>query len=296
MPNRTSRITGFSLIELLVVIGIIVILIGILIPTIAGVRRSAWAADTKNLISQMSSAIERYYQDHHAYPGIFSNGQIAAGIRINNVTTFESGAADKITMTENMMLSLVGGTKFNASGPLDLDYDVAGLRQSRGVVSANPANPKRYAAYMNVTDKMIEPDGLAKNLPGCSTMSDSVIPEILDTWPLDEQLPIIYLRANVGAPGIISNASVPGDFQYDLAFITPYLRAGKDGLTDLGNYGDPVDDTARANAISYFAHPSVGATNNAAGTPREKDRFVLIAAGKDRIYGTKDDIVNWGSR
>ncbi|MCC6239079.1 MAG: prepilin-type N-terminal cleavage/methylation domain-containing protein [Phycisphaerales bacterium] len=294
MPNRTSRIAGFSLIELLVVIGIIVILIGILIPTIAGVRRSAWAADTKNLISQMSSAIERYYQEHHAYPGIFSNRQIATGVRING-TTFETGAADKITMTENMMLSLVGGTKFNGSALSGLDYDVDALRQSRGVVSANPANPKRYAAYMNVTDKMLSP-GSATDLLQCAGMHDSIIPEILDTWPLDDQLPVIYLRANVGAPGIISDAGAPADYQYDLAFITPYLRAGKDGLSGLGAYGDPVDDTARANAISYFAHPSVGATNNASGTPREKDRFVLIAAGKDRIYGTKDDIVNWGSR
>jgi hypothetical protein len=30
-------------------------------------------------------------------------------------------------------------------------------------------------------------------------------------------------------------------------------------------------------------------------TPRQKDRYIIISAGKDRVYGTDDDITNFGS-
>jgi hypothetical protein len=30
-------------------------------------------------------------------------------------------------------------------------------------------------------------------------------------------------------------------------------------------------------------------------TPRQKDGYILVAAGSDRMYGTNDDIVSFGS-
>jgi hypothetical protein len=36
------------------------------------------------------------------------------------------------------------------------------------------------------------------------------------------------------------------------------------------------------------------ATANDQGTPRQKDSYILISAGPDRTYGTKDDIANFG--
>ena len=37
--------------------------------------------------------------------------------------------------------------------------------------------------------------------------------------------------------------------------------------------------------VAYFMNPNI------AGQPRGKDGFVLISAGADRLYGTKDDII-----
>jgi hypothetical protein len=59
-----------------------------------------------------------------------------------------------------------------------------------------------------------------------------------------------------------------------------------------------------ANAGQYFMNLSIQPTNqtstptcdyiNATGTPRAKDEFILISAGKDRTYGTSDDITSFG--
>src|SRR5437016_4168683 len=73
--NRIS-IRGFTLVELLVVIGIIAILIGILIPVVGHVRITGHVADSKNFISQLQGAVERYHTDFGAYPGPVSNNDV----------------------------------------------------------------------------------------------------------------------------------------------------------------------------------------------------------------------------
>lgn len=73
---------GFTLVELLVVIGVIAILVGIAIPALSGVRRNAQRANTKNLITELGLAIENYQLDFGDYPpstakraGLNSNGK-----------------------------------------------------------------------------------------------------------------------------------------------------------------------------------------------------------------------------
>lgn len=49
------------------------------------------------------------------------------------------------------------------------------------------------------------------------------------------------------------------------------------------NYFYPYD------LYPYLTNPTI------ANTPRNKDGYILISAGPDRIYGTDDDICNFGS-
>jgi hypothetical protein len=168
---------------------------------------------------------------------------------------------------------------------------------------------------------------------GGPAATDSQIPEILDPFP--DRLPVLYLRARKGAPGAVSDNNVPGRYQYDLRQISSYTAprastgtppfgiggTGPHGLATLGTpirmkdlkppeapwTGNPLanqPDTATNtgapaySGYSYFMNSQLngsGPLTPATLIPRQKETYILISAGKDRVYGTRDDITNFGS-
>jgi prepilin-type N-terminal cleavage/methylation domain-containing protein len=364
---------GFTLVELLVAIGIIVILIAILIPTVSRVRYAAYAASTQQEISVIEAAVTAYHADFGAYPGPFSNDQIIGVPNVNSgaPTAIVSDALNNkyaVTMAENCVIGLAGGLQGNYT----FDYN-ASLTVGTGPLSFNPISPKRYAPYISnatftASNSMLSYDVIVAPpnppVPTPTTMpialcsqattyspvpavSDSPLPEFMDKFP--DQRPILYMRARVGAPGIISsypNPTYPSTttyipYQYDLAQITPYMstalwipntNAPTNGygpnfvehpLNGLGfdvmplgamppngaytlwssNDSPPTAPPTQAiptpDAIRYFMSWSTPPTNpadiNTSGTPRSKDGYILISAGKDGLFGTYDDIASFGA-
>ena len=70
-----GRGAGFTLVEMLVVIGIVIALVGILLPVIFSVRRQADRARTADDIVTISHALEAYNQDWGDYPRWQTNPQ-----------------------------------------------------------------------------------------------------------------------------------------------------------------------------------------------------------------------------
>ncbi len=65
-PLASSR--AFTLIELLTVMAIILILVGITIPTVSGARNSANRAKTRAQFGQWATAFENFRQEYGTYP------------------------------------------------------------------------------------------------------------------------------------------------------------------------------------------------------------------------------------
>ncbi len=90
--NVPHRAAGFSLIELLVVIGIIVILAGLLMVAIGKVTQSAKRAKAKVQIKQIEKAFIAYHDEYGEWPVFGSENEAAAGINYDtNVVNLLNG-------------------------------------------------------------------------------------------------------------------------------------------------------------------------------------------------------------
>ena len=312
---------GFTLVEMLTVIGIIVLLVSILLPVVSSVRTKGHQADTQAMLARIASGIESYHADHRAYPGPLHNGQIYnGGLPVEIESGDDKSKIDKtqITMAENLVLGLLGGLSIDQTGKITFNKDAVG----NGPVSLNPRSPKKYRSYM---DKVSLSDGdYTEDPSNPEQVKDTAIPEFLDRFP--DPMPILYMRAKVGASGIVSDKKPVGEQQqYDLkqieAYTTANIGVGRESPADdefapsapaskverLKHGLQKVDSNATAqnpppatppglnytypyDLYGFMRHPSIQ------NSPRQKDGYILISSGPDRIYGTKDDAVYPPSR
>jgi prepilin-type N-terminal cleavage/methylation domain-containing protein len=306
--NRKSAIhRGFTLVEMLTVIGIIVLLVSILLPVVSAVRIKGQTADTQAMLARIASGIQSYFSDFNAYPGPLGNNQVhMAGQAVQKKS---GGTIDlsKATMAENLVLGLLGGL-YNDGTAVKYDPDLVG----QGPLGLNPRNPKKYHAYMDKVSLTTKHPTLGYDFKDdVADADDTELAEFVDRYP--DPLPILYLRAKQGANGIASNSTdYTQQEQYDLNQVIGYTKTnigvGKDvPASDYKNATWPqhglrtVDKTASIyesappagmgskyiypyDFYAYMRHPTI------AGTPKQKDGFLLISAGPDRVYGTKDDL------
>jgi prepilin-type N-terminal cleavage/methylation domain-containing protein len=315
---------GFSLVELLVAIVIIAVLIGILIPVITSVRRSAYSADTSSFIAQLSAAIERYHMDFSAYPGPIPNNLInglggsTPAISNRNLGPSEGDpdTATEITMSENLTLGLLGGLQVDTtkSGAERFYFEPSVL--GRGPMSLNPANPKRHAAYMNADPKYLTPANQNFTDAAGRRAFDTHIPEFIDRYP--DGLPILYMRARSGAPGVAGRSFRTPLTQYDVDQVTGYTLQGEGGKHRDENNSLGIKPgtyhglryTTDGSSPGQGDNPQFPTTNQDPKTlgiieyltsstspsePIRKDSYILISAGPDRYYGSHDDITNVGT-
>lgn len=67
--NSASR-SGFTLVELLTVIGIIAVLMTLLFPAVNAVKENAKRMDAKNTCVQIVTAVKQYYQEYGKFPPV----------------------------------------------------------------------------------------------------------------------------------------------------------------------------------------------------------------------------------
>ncbi len=227
--NSDFRDSGFTLTELLVVIGIIAILVGILFPVIGRVRRAAYVADTQNEISQLANACNQYYSTFNAYPGPFSNDQTATGVvgkslgvptttlgelyfngaftspLPTNSTYGPATSTWTVTGAENLVLGLMGGLHYDSKTGV---FAFAPTEVGLGPMNLNPIAPARTPSFLstgsnylvwcqtNAAGQDVQNTGTYQSLSGTtpSTFTGTSYTDQTGTSALDCPIPVFADR------------------------------------------------------------------------------------------------------
>jgi hypothetical protein len=231
-----------------------------------------------------------------------------------------------MSMNENMFLSLCGGLEPAGAGTFQVNRLLFGQgARTLGTI------PKKINAYTDMTDAYVNGSGNGKFTDDDGTAAqDTLIPEFVDRFP--GRMPLLILRARPQAPGVATNSNQDAPVtQYDLDQIRSYTDTtapiGVGRKIDAEDYkggatfpqhglrtvnqlacigappaSDPLGMTevypfdlyaalVNPNITRGFASPADPGTN----TPRQKDAYIIISSGIDRVYGTPDDITNFGN-
>lgn len=322
---------GFTLIELMTVIAIIVLLIAILIPSLNAARVQAKKSSTAGLINSVERGCEMFQTDFQQYP------------QSRGYNPFEPQGDNVLLMGAQWLgLQLVGpdmrgivdwrDLRNDSDNDQDIDQDDwldwYALNPTREYSRMGPYATvdgdavQSLVTYPNVkSDVALWPEELAA---GSSDWFNERIPFFVDAF----SNPVLYYRANpkVNAPfttGTPGSDFVVGRYdQADNAYLTGSSGAqgrypsidtpGWDlaGAGYLGNYAHDLGEFGYIEDQLTFPEPKTFAaffcdgtifdnTRNAAGEgrlwPHKPDSFVLISAGEDATYGTMDDITNFGA-
>ncbi len=322
MHNISQQRRGFTLIEIMVVVGIIALLIGILLPALSKVQEKAKVTQTLGLMQEFAKACDSFQQEFGRYPGLVPEEILANDPQISG--------------TENALLELMGGgvRKNDVDKTLYTDTTMGYGAPEWKVLKFTPPGQAEFEVKINIAKigdgpringkqyppffapKANELRPIAGQVFGTSRTPESTdnanslfIPDLVDSWGN----PIIFLRAarNVGPlAGCEKDRAqflVLDDDSIMYGSMDPYL-----GSKSLGDMSLPQakasDATAQSNytlfedastplekkklLAQFLRHPSFGDPDKPlSGTARGK--YVLISAGKDGVYlGRTDGLGN----
>lgn len=137
---------GFTLIELIVVIGIIAVLIGFLFPAFSGVQNQAKKVQAKNDLTQIVTAVNAYYTEYGKYPIAGADGTPDAKFGPGGTTNdqlFDVLRADGVGRDDPTQTGT--DKNLNPRRIVFLTPPVAKAgAQRNGIIPDNESNPRQY--------------------------------------------------------------------------------------------------------------------------------------------------------
>jgi len=284
--------TGFTLVELLTVLAIIALLVSLLIPSLTLIRNTAKEAKQKSQLTQIGLALTAFRTDYGDYP--------------------PSSWMDPPPNPGPM--DYCGAQKLAEAL---LGRDLLGFHpKSNWLVADNTFYPlppippqnldERKGPYLELATtnvfKLGDLYGPALAASALSAYPNTFV--ICDSFGVKKVTiapgqtakagtPILYYRANT-ASKTITAPSAPFQRIYNVMDNVPLidqLQSVEENIADVKDHplGDPA--AMYQNFYNYIRDPKVAANP----WPYRPDSYLLISAGSDGLYGTRDDICNFGN-
>jgi len=299
-PGQTRRgeqpRRGFTLVELLVVIGIIALLVGLLLPALAAVREKGKITQTKSLMKNLGDAVDSFVLTHNRQPGALSARQHAS----------DSNNYLEMSGTENALLELMGGLTPHGADT----FNIAGIDVWRDDIGLGPViSGAKYDSYFKPNTRdlyyvkgQIGQDDVDNNLPQDGQVA---LPDLLDAfgapiilWP-NSGSKAKGLRDISGRPAVVAFNVQSGNTNQAAPYYYSSFQsyANSDKLSVGSGGGAPVDQHTRsylAESGSSISGPALQLAQAIASHPTldsvSRGGYIMISAGKDLIYFSKEQV------
>ncbi len=274
--------TGFTLVELLAALGIIALLAGLLIPAMSMVRRTAKETKQKAQSTTISLALTTFKNDYGDYPPsdwtpVQFTGDYCGTQKLTEALLGWDllGFHPKSDFRSNG-LNDIGEFIYDANDPIFFDQRKGRYLELTTADAFRLGNISvRYPGLYNA------PAPLAPNTFVLCDVFGAQKVMLANGKTARAGTPILYYRANTSGRTIreIYNAQ-------DNAAIVNIKQSADGKIHPLANPG---------NLYQYFYNYILDPKISARPWPYRSGSYILISAGADGLYGTSDDIRNFGN-
>jgi type II secretory pathway pseudopilin PulG len=279
--------TAFTIIELLTVMSIIVILIGILLPSLNMVKRYAKVVTQKNLLRNIDSGLQAFEIDFKEYPD--SSATDATGAQYCGAMKLAEAMAGQ------------DGLGFNPDSKFTAD-DGSGNTELYPPSQGDPGSwPDWYVENLRNRKEYLEAKDTQicslKDLYGSDTGGFTCTDEVAllcdvfraatnRTTGKRMGMPILYYKADPSK--LVHDVNVPTNPDNIYNYLDNHAFLGLGLPWDTATKPPLYQDDGRV-----FYEKTLDKSALPIERPHNKDSYILISAGWDGIYGTRDDVFNF---
>lgn len=131
MISLKRKQSGFTIVELLIVIVVIGILAALVVTTFSGVQRKARNAERESDIKAIHTQLEAYFQEQNTYPTLANLND--STWRSNNMKTLDAEALKDPKGTGQTLSGTVGANSYSYAGTCDANgcstYTLTAVRE-----------------------------------------------------------------------------------------------------------------------------------------------------------------------